>query len=328
MSNLDPAPDGTAPAAAPQSRLQHVPISLFGMTMGLFGLGLALHAGGLDRASAALGIIGAALFVFLLAIYALKSLRYPAALVEDWHHPVRLSFFPAISISLLLLATLARPSLPDAAHAIWLIGAAAQGILTLVVVSAWISHRSFGPVTLSPAWFIPAVGNLVVPVAGVAFGHDALSWYFFSVGLLFWLVLLTVVFNRLIFHDPLPGKLRPTLVILIAPPAVAFLSWTQLNGGQIDPAAHILINAGYFFAALVALQVPGLLRLPFALSFWALSFPLAALTIASFRFGVLAASGAHNGLGYGLLALTILTIAALVLHTLRAARRGAICVPE
>jgi tellurite resistance protein len=40
-------------------------------------------------------------------------------------------------------------------------------------------------------------------------------------------MLLTLVFNRIIFHDPLPGKLQPTLVILIAPPAVA--SWHGSN---------------------------------------------------------------------------------------------------
>ena len=32
---------------------------------------------------------------------------------------------------------------------------------------------------------------------------------------MFWIVLLTLVMNRLIFHDPLPDRLVPTLVILI-----------------------------------------------------------------------------------------------------------------
>ena len=33
--------------------------------------------------------------------------------------------------------------------------------------------------------------------------------------------------SDLLVHDPLPGKLKPTLVILIAPPAVAFLASTS-----------------------------------------------------------------------------------------------------
>lgn len=76
------------------------------------------------------------------------------------------------------------------------------------------------------------------------------------------------------------------------------------------------------------MQVPALLRLPFALSFWALSFPLAAVTTASFRFGDLAGSAPHRVIGHTLLALLVVTIAALVVRTLRAAIAREICQPE
>lgn len=178
--------------------------------------------------------------------------------------------------------------MPAVSAALWGVGALVQALLTLVIVAAWISHRPFGPAMLSPAWFIPAVANVIVPLGGAHLGLYDVSWYFFSVGVLFWIVLLTLVFNRLIFHDPLPGKLRPTLVILIAPPSVAFLAWIELNGGAMDATANVLFNIGVFFAALVAIQLPALLRLPFAMSFWALSFPLAALTTATFRYAALA----------------------------------------
>ncbi|WP_186398227.1 SLAC1 anion channel family protein [Stappia sp. P2PMeth1] len=317
-----------AHAAEPRSRLEHFPISFFGVSMGVFGLALALHAGGFERASQATGWTGIAVLAVLFLVLGLKVLRHPAAIRAEWSHPVRLAFFPATSISLLLLATFLREAAPAAANLIWIAGAAVQGVLTLVVISVWIGHRAFGPGHLSPAWFIPAVGNVVAPLAGVPLGHAELSWYFFSVGILFWIVLLTLVVNRLVFHDPLPERLRPTLVILIAPPAVAFLAWIQFNGGTIDAAARILINAGFFFTALVAIQVPALLRLPFVLSFWALSFPLAAITTASFRFAALTGSDLHRGLGLVLLALLVLTILALAVRTARAAIAHQICQPE
>lgn len=314
---------------APESRLEHFPISFFGMVMGLFGLALALRSGGFAATAEIAGLVAMLAFAALALIYLLKALRHPGAVAWEWGHPVRLAFFPATTISLLLGATLLRETHPELAHVVWLIGAAGQAALTLVVISTWISHRSFGPGQMSPAWFIPAVGNIIAPLAGVPLGHPELSWYFFSVGLIFWLVLLTLVFNRLIFHDPLPGKLRPTLVILIAPPAVGFLAWMQLSGGaEITAPARIFLNIGYFFTALVALQVPALLRLPFALSFWALSFPLAAITTASFRFAALTGSELHRGIGLVLLGLLLLTIAALILRTIRAGLAGQICVPE
>ncbi|AVO38251.1 SLAC1 anion channel family protein [Pukyongiella litopenaei] len=309
-------------------RIEHFPVSFFGMPMGLFGLTLALRAGGWPVASAAAGWVALAVFIGLGGLYTAKALRHPAALAAEWNHPVRLAFFPAISISVLLLATVLREAVPGPAEIIWVIGAAAQGVLSLAVVASWISHRAFGSGQLSPAWFIPAVGNVIVPLAGVPLGYGEISWYFFSVGLIFWLILLTLVFNRLIFHDPLPGKLRPTLVILIAPPAVAFLAWLQSNGGQIDAAARIMLNAAFFFTLLVAIQLPALLRLPFALSFWALSFPLAAVTTASFRFAEEANSAVHNAIGQVLLLILVVTIVSLLFRTARAAKAREICQPE
>ena len=314
--------------STPHSKLEHLPISFFTIPMGVFGLSLALGAGGFPGFALAVGMVGIGFLVVLFATLAMKAARFPNALKAEWSHPIKLAFFPATSIAVLLMATCLLAISPEVARPIWLIGAAAQGALTLIVISAWISHRAFGPGQLSPAWFIPAVGNLMAPLAGQALGYEALSWYFFAVGLLFWLVLLTLVFNRLIFHDPMPGKLQPTIVILIAPPALAFVGWVGFNGGTIDAAAHVFISLAYFFAALVALQLPALLRLPFALSFWALSFPLAAITVATFTYAALESSAVHLGLGYALLAGLAVTIVVLAVQTTRAAMSGALFVPD
>ncbi|MEE4117678.1 MAG: SLAC1 anion channel family protein [Paracoccaceae bacterium] len=324
---------GAAGATAAEPRLAHLPISFFAAVMGLAGLTLALHA-----SQSALGLPGwpaqaalwatLAAFAGIAALYGLKAARYPHAVAAEWHHPVKLAFFPAISISLLLIATALAPDAEGVARLVWLAGVAGQGALTVAVVSGWIGRRPFQPMHISPAWFIPAVGNVVVPVAGVPLGYVELSWLFFSAGLIFWLVLLTLVVNRLIFHDPLPGRLLPTLVILIAPPAVAFLAWAQLSGGGADPFGRILLNAAYVFAAIVAVQAPKLFQLPFALSFWALSFPVATLAIASMRFAALAASPAHLWIGAGVLALLVVIVVGLIARTGLAVARGEICLPE
>ncbi|WP_372892412.1 SLAC1 anion channel family protein [Rhodosalinus sp.] len=315
-----------------RQRLEHFPISFFAMVMGLMGLSLALHAGSvpwpaLARASEAVLWIAVAAFLGIAVFYVTKCLRHADAVSWEWHHPVRLAFFPAISISLLLIATGLLAAYPGAARVVWWAGVVGQAVLTLAVVSGWIGHRSFQVGHLTPAWFIPAVGNVIVPVAGVPLGYVEVSWLFFSAGLIFWIVLLTLVFNRLVFHDPVPARLFPTLVILIAPPAVAYLAWVQLTGG-VDPFARILLNAAYVFAALVAVQVPKLARLPFALSFWALSFPIAALSIASFRHGALAESPAHVWIGTAALVLLGAVVVGLLWRTGRAAAQGQICQPE
>ena len=331
--STQPAAAPGAPAEVPPQRLEHFPISFFAIVMGLMGLTLALHATETrfqagSVASEAMLAFASAVLATIAVVYLLKTMRYRHAVVGEWRHPVRIAFFPAMSISLLLLATALMAPLPDLAHVFWLVGATAQAVLTLSVIANWIGHRPFQPVHLSPAWFIPAVGNIIVPVAGVRLGYVEISWLFFSAGLMFWIVLLTLVMNRLIFHDPLPGRLVPTLVILIAPPAVAFLAWLQLNGGVLDPLARILINAAYVFAALVVTQLGKFRTIPFALSWWALTFPVAALALASYRFGALANSAFHANLGTALTALLAVIVVYLVVRTLKAMRAGEVCVPE
>jgi len=314
------------------SRLAHLPVTFFAVLMGLFGLSLAFHAaaGSYPVAeTAARGVLwfGVACFAAIGAVYLLKLVRHPGAVLAEWHHPVRLAFFPTITISLLLMATAIHDYRPDVAQPIWLLGAAGQAVLTVAVISGWISHRAFEVGHLTPAWFIPAVGNVIAPMAGAPLGWIELSWLFFSAGMIFWLVLLVLVFNRLIFHAPIPARLFPTLVILIAPPAVAFVSYMRLVG-SVDPFAHVLLNCGYVFAILVLVQVPKLMRLPFALSWWALSFPLAALSVASFIYGRAMDSLTHIGIGLMVLGVLSVVVLGLLARTGLAIFRDEICRPE
>ncbi|AHM05032.1 C4-dicarboxylate transporter/malic acid transport protein [Roseibacterium elongatum DSM 19469] len=322
----------TAAPQATHSRLEHMPVTFHAILMGLFGLTLALHAAAhhtpwTDALSLIMLWVGIGSFAVISGTYLLKALRFPRAVVAEWHHPVKLAFFPTISISLLLTATAMMTPYPDVARVVWMIGAVAQGVLTLSVINGWISHRAFEVGHLNPAWFIPAVGNVVVPVAGAPLGFEEISWLFFSAGMIFWLVLLVLVFNRLIFHNPLPGKLFPTMVILIAPPAIGFIAYMRLVGA-LDTFAIMLINIAYVFAALVLFELPKLRKLPFALSWWALTFPVAALSIASFLYGGLRESAFHIALGQGVLIFLALVVGGLILRTGLALARGEICVPE
>lgn len=316
-----------------QQRLQNFPVTFFAVVMGLSGLTLAFQAAShqlpfFDGLTTIAAWVSTLAFTLIALAYLAKAAFHFTHVVDEWTHPVRLSFFPAISISLLLLSIIWMGQVGgDAVVPLFLLATAFQIVLTLSVISGWVGHRSFMHGQLSPAWFIPAVGNVLVPLVGVPLGYIDLSWFFFSLGIVFWVVLLTLVVNRLIFHDPLPGKMQPTLVILIAPPAIAFLSWVLLVDG-LDPFARILVNAAYVFAAIVLVQIPKLVKVPFAMSFWALSFPLAALTVASFRYASLTGNVAFQGIAVGLLVLLAALIAGLLLRTAKAAMNGQICVPE
>ena len=315
------------------SRLAHFPISWFASVMGLSGLTIVWERvaeqflPGLPVAPLLLGVTGA-LFLLLTAIYGLKILRYPQAVRRELEHPIKLSFFPAFSISLILIATASLQYAPALSHGLWLAGSGLHLLFTLYVMSAWIHHEHFEIQHINPAWFIPVVGNILVPLAGVAHGYVEISWFFFSIGVVFWGVLLTIIFYRMLFHTPLPGKLLPTLFILIAPPAVGFLAYQQLTGGELDTMVRILYYIGLFLTLLLFTQLRRFLRLQFYLSWWAYSFPLAAITTATLVYAERVDSAGLLALGAVLVALVTAVILLLVGLTGNAVRRHGICVEE
>ena len=207
-------------------------------------------------------------------------------------------------------------------------GAAAQFAVTLVIVARWIGPGALQPVTLSPATFLAPVGSVLVPLAGVQLGFVEISWFFFSVGLVLWLVVLTMLIARLFALPTLPDRLLPTLMMLIAPPSLLMLAYLRLDPDAGHVFARVLYYASVFFLMVVLTQLRRLIRIDFALSWWAYTFPLAAFTIATLTF---AERTGINELYY-LGAITYLTLACLVAglsgRTLLAFWRREIFLPE
>ena len=262
-------------------------------------------------------------------LYAIKFIRYPDAVRAEWNNPVKLAFFPTISISLLILSVCLLSHSKALSFYLWAAGSILQFITAFAVIRSWIRKEHFREQHLNPAWFIPAVGNIYMPIAGVAHGFVEASWFFFSFGLLFWLILQTIIFNRLIFHTPLPEKLLPTLFILIAPPSVGFLSYSALTShGYMDPFSHFLYYSALFLFLLMISKIGQLARLTFDLSWWAYSFPLAAFTLATFKFFAITGLPALRISGFVLYGLLALLILLLLANTLRAAMGRRICCAE
>ena len=315
------------------SRLAHLPISLFGLVMGLAGFTIAMRHGEMllgwpHWPSLLFTGITFVIFSLVFSAYLTKWIRHPDEVRAEFNHVIRLSFFPTISISLILLSILALPLNETLALWLWGIGTPLQLFFTLVILSNWIHHEKFEIHHSNPAWFIPIVGNILVPITGAALGFVHISWFFFSIGIVFWIVLMTILMNRYFFHAPTPAKLMPTLFILIAPPAVGFISWHMLHPGQLDDMGHILYNFALFITLLLFFQAKRFVRIPFGLPFWAFTFPIAAITIASlimFHLTHLAFYAYVGGFLFGFLALLI---AYLLVKTTQAMLAGKICVPE
>ncbi|UJF24158.1 SLAC1 anion channel family protein [Suttonella sp. R2A3] len=314
-------------------RLPFFPISMFAVIMGFAGLTIASQR--IEQSlslnwqfSPILIVLSAALFFLISVIYALKIIKHPQVVTEEFNHPIRLHFFPAFSISLLLFSIILLPIQTTASLTFWLLGSVVHLALTLKIITMWIQNAQFELKHMNPSWFIPAVGNIIVPIAGITHAPADISWLFFSIGLVFWLILLVIFFNRIIFHHPLPEKLLPTFFILLAPPAIGFIAYMKLNGEQLDAFARVLYFFGIFILMLLIMQLSLLRKVRFYLSWWAYSFPMAAITLASLQM-----SHATNLLFYRNLALVLygilgVLIVLLSVRTLIAIYHKEICIEE
>lgn len=321
-------------AAAP-ARLAFVGPAWFAIVMGLSGLALAWHravplmgeaAGAVAWAVAALD---AAVALLLAGAFALRAQRHPEAWAEDRRHPVRHPFVAALPISLLLLATVAvalwGPT--AAARGAWWLGSLGQLGVTTWVMARWWRGAAAGGLQwpgVTPVLFIPVVGNVLAPLAGVPLGHEAWAAAQFGIGVLFWPVVLVLIGVRVAVQGPWPERLRPSVFIVIAPPAVVGLGLLQFGAPPL--LAWACWGAALFGLLWAGTQLRAIAAQPFALPHWAMSFPLAALAALSLR---LATPGTPFALlALALLALASLVIAALLLATVRGLRDGSLLAPE
>lgn len=315
-------------------RLKHMPISFFAIVLGMVGFTLAvqktehifkLHYG----VASGLLYFTLAITVAIAAMYIVKLMMFPKEVAAEFNHPIKINFFPIIAKVFLIYSVIFLDRSMVVSKYLWQIGAILQLVFAIVIVSAWLNHDKFEIKHLNPAWFIPIVGNLIVPIAGMAHGYTEISWFFFSVGIFFWLALFIVILYRIFFHAPIPEKLLPTLFILFAPPAIAFISWVKLNGlHNMDAVSKILLYFSLFMFLLVIAQFKRFFKIRFYLSWWAYTFPTAAITIANLLAFHLTSNVVFKYIGIADLLFLSAIILILLIKTLSEIFKGKICVYE
>lgn len=326
----------TRPAS--DSGLRHLMPGWYAVVMGLCGLALAWHRTtdvlGPTSHAVASGIFWLAVGVFVaLAVATLaRGLLHADAWAEDRRHPVRHTFIAALPIAVILLATVGVAVLGTTAwlDALWWAGCVSQLWVTWWVLSRWWRSSTAAPqaglswATATPALFIPIVGNVLAPLAGVPLGHVEWSAAQFGIGLLFWPVVLVLLVTRLAVQGMWPDRLLPTTFIVLAPPAVVGSSLLQL-GAPLAAVWAVWGMALFSFLWVMSLAAR-IAALPFALPHWGMSFPLAAFAALTLRLG--APLPWVHWFGLALLAVSTILIAILFAATLQGLARGTLLVPE
>jgi C4-dicarboxylate transporter/malic acid transport protein len=292
-----------------------------------------------------------ALFLLFLVPWTLRWFQAHAQAAGALVHPVAASFVPTVAIALLVraaqLVQLAKA--PQFALPVWMLGAAlAFGFSFLILYKQFLGeHVLLDHVT--PGMFIPPVGLVVVPVAGAPLALQASAaaqgWILLvcfvalGSGALLWISIQAITMFRFILHKPVAGPMVPTFWVNLGPLGVIPISLIALaqaspfipNKEPIFVAALLIWGFGAWWLCMAALLTFSYWKrgqLPFALSWWAFTFPTGAFAVASFRLSQVMPLPGIFGVGVVAYALLILFWSATLVRSVRGTLDGSLFQPH
>ena len=305
----------------PSLIVRHFSPAWFAAVMGTAVVPLALSFSGADWLDAAARIffwIATAMFLLAMVPWSLRFFTDLDAVRRDFNHPMAAAFLPTMPIALLVLAldllkfgTILLPGVntDHLALILWMVGATGIYVMGIAVLFRMFRHEAVKLEQTHFGWFIPPVSKLLIPVAGyelagifpehaeLLFGLSTAS---LGIGFFLFLFVGATVYQRYVFGSPPPAKIAPSFFVGIAPTAIIAVALFKLTNlcqhhpmlgldiallGPIFRFAMLAcwgLAAWWFLMGIFVVLIPLVRRqIPFALSWWALTFPTGALCISS-----------------------------------------------
>lgn len=265
-----------------------IPASYFGIVLGLSGLGQAWRiAHSLWQLPSFVGesLLGVATFVWLalLIAYIVQTVRDPDFVTQEFRHPVQGSTPALLGISTLLIVL---AILPYSRPLAWVL--TAMGILWHVCFSLWHNGSLWkggrSKLDSVPTLYLPTVaGNFTSAAALGALGYPDWGWLFLGAGMFSWFALESLIIKRLWLAQELPSLQRPLLGIQFAPPVVCAMAWLSISPGNSEHWVLMLWGYGLYQLMLGIRLGKWLGSQPFAPSYWAYTFGIAAATVSGLK---------------------------------------------
>jgi tellurite resistance protein len=265
--------------------LQFFPLTFFAVVSSLSSLAYAWSYFG-NGIKEAISVTTIALFILFCIIFVIKWIKYPALVKQDFNDPIGINLFAIFFTALLLVTGLVHSYSTQVGFILWIVASISTFIFTYALFTRWISKQQ-NVLHVLPGWMIPIFGMLDIPLTGWSYPGAAIHEiciFCFVVGLLFSFVVFILVLQRLMFQEGLAAALQPTLLLLAGPFALLYANYQQITGKQ-DLTGDFFFYSSIFLLLLLGRKLAfSLTKVQFTITWWATSFPIAAITASSFRF--------------------------------------------
>jgi tellurite resistance protein len=250
--HVSPTGIDAAPPAANSGRVRRrVPPNFFSIPLGIAGLADAWAAAVPTLGSPAaiahvLDIVAGVVWMVILVAYAAQG---PRRILRDLRDQVLAPFVALAPITAMLLASQLGGYALSAAKVLVVVF-----LIVTVIIGGWLTGQwMLGEIeqdAMHPGYFLPTVaGGFIGAFSAASVDLRDLAEASFGIGALCWVLLGSIVLNRLFTRKLLPAALLPTMAIELAPPAVGGIAYAAIHPAFADPLGYAL--AGY--AVLMAL---------------------------------------------------------------------------
>jgi tellurite resistance protein len=311
----------------PSVAVTRIPLNLFAIPLGLTGLAETWSDAGVSlifplALTEVFWAIAAIAWVWMIAAHLARGARSEATLASQLRHPAQGPTAAIVPIVGMLLGANLHQFWPVGGTILVLASIVATALFASWILSFWM-RGELALESVHGAYLLPTVAaSFVAGGTASVIGAPVLGLGAFAVGAFSWLTMFPLVAARLTFRAPLPAPLAPTMAILMAPPAVAGLSWFAYNGGKLDVVEQGLAGVGVLLVLMQLQFLRRYVRLPFSLGFWTFAFPTA--FVGAYAIVLIEKSHVGGAPIYAAVILALVTglIVAIAIFSLRLVMRG------
>ncbi|WP_297534894.1 tellurite-resistance/dicarboxylate transporter [Thermococcus sp.] len=277
----------------------------------------------LKEIAVTLTYLNTALFLILLVPWSIRWIKYRENALSDLRHPVISHFYGTIAVAMLVLSAdyLFIVKNVITAKAFWFVGTTLTVFFALLIPYIMFVEKEVDIKAVTPAWFIPPVGLIVIPLSGsrIAVMYSgtvrevlyAVNYFAWGSGFFLYLALFSIVMYRFIRHEPMPCGMAPAIWINLGPIGAG----TSTLYSLISASTFLRVKEPFFafglifwgfgvwwliMAVVMTLHYIRRLNLPYSLAWWAFIFPLGAYVSATHNVGKTLGIGAIDAFGFAL----------------------------
>ncbi|KVI02027.1 C4-dicarboxylate transporter/malic acid transport protein, partial [Cynara cardunculus var. scolymus] len=255
----------------------------------------------------------------LSILYILRCALFSDMVKSEYLNHIGVNYLFAPSISWLLLLQSAPFFTPKNIYylLLWWVFVVPIFVLDVKIYGQWFTKgKRILSTVANPASQLSVVGNFVGARAAAMMGWKESAMVLFALGMIHYVVVFVTLYQRLSGNSCLPTMLRPVMFLFIAAPSMASLAWDSISG-TFDFSSKMLFYLSLFlFVSLVTR--PNLFKKSmkkFNVVWWAYSYPLTVLALASTEYAQEMKSSIAHLLMLLLSALSVMVSIVLMVYT-------------